>query len=163
MIEEKYQKAVELGIDSVEGIKRTGIRAVAARDRYAKMLMPLEGNVNHVGMMYAGSLFTLGEIAGGAIHTASVDLTRLYPIVKEVSIRYRRPAMTDVTVEVAMSEEEASRIQAEALENGKADYVLKLELEDADGEVVAIIDGTWQVRRIPKELLAQPGRPPESG
>jgi acyl-coenzyme A thioesterase PaaI-like protein len=152
VIEEKYQKAVELGIDSVEGIKRTGIRAVAARDRYARMVMPLAGNVNHVGMMYAGSLFTLGEIAGGAIHTVSVDLTRLFPIVKEVRIRFRRPAVTDVTMEVALSEEEASRIQAEALEKGKADFALDLEIEDANGEVVSTVGGTWQSRLIPQGM-----------
>ena len=162
MIEEKYQRAVELGIDSVEGIKRTGIKAVAARDRYAKLLMPLEGNGNHVGMMYAGSLFTLGEIAGGAIHLTSFDGSRLYPIVKEINIRFRRPAQTDVTMEVELSAEEASRIQAEALEKGKADYVLNLELKDADGEVVAIVGGTWQVRRFSEGTPAQPGEPPKS-
>ena len=154
MIEEKYQKAVELGIDSVEGIKRTGIRAVAARDRYARMVMPLEGNVNHVGMMYAGSLFTLGEIAGGAIHLTSFDGSRLYPIVKEINIRFRRPAQTDVTMEVELSAEEASRIQAEALEKGKADFAMKIELEDANGEVVSIVEGTWQVRAIPEGMRA---------
>jgi acyl-coenzyme A thioesterase PaaI-like protein len=158
VIEEKYQKAVELAVDLVEGIKRTGIRAVAARDRYAKMLMPIEGNVNHVGMMYAGSLFTLGEIAGGAIHLTSFDGTRLYPIVKEVHIHFRRPATTDVTMEVELSEEEASRIQAEALEKGKADFVLNLELKDADGEVVSVVGGTWQVRRFPEGMAPQPGR-----
>ena len=154
MIDEKYRSAAEPLVGAVEAIKRTGIRAVAARDRYARMVMPLEGNVNHVGMMYAGSLFTLGEIAGGAIHLTSFDGSRLYPIVKEINIRFRRPAATDVTMEVELSEEEASRIQAEALEKGKADYVLNLELEDAAGEVVAIVSGTWQVRRIPKEMLA---------
>jgi acyl-coenzyme A thioesterase PaaI-like protein len=149
VIDEKYRGAAERAVGAVEGIRRTGIRAVALRDRYAKMLMPLEGNVNHVGMMYAGSLFTLGEIAGGAIHLVSFDVTRLFPIVKEVHIRFRRPAMTDVTLEVELSAEEASRIQAEALEKGKADYVLNLELKGADGEVVAIVGGTWQVRVIP--------------
>ena len=150
MIEEKYREAAELAVGLVEGIKRTGIRVVAVRDRYAKMLMPLEGNVNHVGMMYAGSLFTLGEIAGGAIHVTSFDGTRLYPIVKEIHIRFRRPAATDVTMEVELSGEEASRIQAEALERGKADYVLNLELKDVDGKVVSIVSGTWQVRRFPE-------------
>jgi acyl-coenzyme A thioesterase PaaI-like protein len=149
VIEAKYHKAVELAIDLVEGIKRTGIKAVAARDRYAKMVMPLEGNINHVGTMYAGSLFTLGEIAGGAIHLTSFDGTRLYPVVKEVTIRFRRPAQTDVTMEVELSEEEASRIEAEALEKGKADFELHLELEDANGEVVSVVDGTWQVRCLP--------------
>jgi acyl-coenzyme A thioesterase PaaI-like protein len=150
VIEEKYAAAAELLTGAVEAIKRTGIRVVTLRDRYAKMLMPFEGNVNHVGMMYAGSLFTLGEIAGGAIHLVSFDVTRLVPIVKEVHIHFRRPATTDVTMEVALSEEEASRIQAEALEKGKADFPMKIELEDADGEVVSIVEGTWQVRAIPR-------------
>ncbi len=152
MIDEKYRGAAEIAVNAVEAIKRTGIRVVALRDRYAKMLMPLEGNVNHVGMMYAGSLFTLGEIAGGAIHMVSFDVTRLFPIVKEVKIRFRRPAMTDVTMEVKLSAEEAARIEAEALEKGKADYELNLELEDANGEVVSIVGGTWQVRVIPEGM-----------
>jgi acyl-coenzyme A thioesterase PaaI-like protein len=133
------------------------------RDRYAKMLMPLEGNLNHVGVMYAGSLFTLGEIAGGAIHLTSFDGSRLYPIVKEIHIRFRRPAATDVTMEVELGAEQAARIQAEALEKGKADYVLNLELKDAEGEVVSIVAGTWQVRRFPEGMSAGPARPLESG
>ena len=154
VIDDKYRDAAEGMIDAVEGIKRTGIGVVSLRDRYAKLLMPLEGNVNHVGMMYAGSLFTLGEIAGGAIYAVSFDMNKLFPIVKEINIRFRRPAMTDVTMEVELSAEEASRIQAEALEKGKADYGLKLELEDANGEAVSIVEGTWQVRTIPKGMEA---------
>jgi acyl-coenzyme A thioesterase PaaI-like protein len=152
LIDEKYKDAAERAVGAVEGIKRTGIRALALRDRYAKMLMPLEGNVNHVGMMYAGSLFTLGEIAGGALHLVSFDVNKLFPIVKEVTIRFRRPAMTDVTMEVGLGAEEAARIQAEALEEGKADFVLDLELKGADGEVVAVVGGTWQVRVIPEGM-----------
>jgi acyl-coenzyme A thioesterase PaaI-like protein len=158
MIDEKYQNLAKLVVDAVEPIKRTGIRMVALRDRYAKLSMPLEGNVNHVGMMYAGSLFTLGEIAGGAIHMVSFDVTRLYPIVKEVKIRFRRPALTDVTMEVSLEAEEASRIESEALEKGKADYQLSLELVDAGGEVVSVVSGTWQVRPIPPGM-----RPATSG
>ena len=154
MSDDKYRGADELIVNAVDAIKRTGIRVVCLRDRYAKLLMPLEGNVNHVGMMYAGSLFTLGEIAGGAIHVVSFDMTKLFPIVKEIKIRFRRPATTDVTMKVELSAEEASRIQAEALEKGKADYVLNLELEDANGEVVSIVEGTWQVRTIPEGMEA---------
>jgi len=154
MSEEKHAGAAALITDAVGAIKRTGIRVVTLRDRYAKLLMPLEGNVNHVGMMYAGSLFTLGEIAGGAIHAVSFDMTKLFPIVKEIHIRFRRPAVTDVTMEVGLSAEQASRIQAEALEKGKADYALNLELRGAGAEVVSIVSGTWQVRPISKGMPA---------
>lgn len=154
MIDEKYRATAEFAVASVEGIKRTGIQIVALQQRYAKMLMPLKGNVNHVGMMYAGSLFTLGEIAGGIIHVVSWDCLRLFPIVKEVTIRFRRPAMTDVTMEVQLSEDEARRVETEALEKGKADYNLTLELKDASGEIVSLVTGTWQIRKIPEGMSA---------
>jgi acyl-coenzyme A thioesterase PaaI-like protein len=152
VIDEKHGSTAELLVGAVEPIRKTGLRVVALRDRYATLLMPIEGNVNHVGMMYAGSLFTLGEIAGGAIHMVSFDMTRLFPIVKEVKIRFRRPALTDVTMEVELSAAQAARIETEALEKGKADYELELELKDAGGEVVSIVSGTWQVREIPEGM-----------
>ena len=65
MIEEKYKVAAGYVESGVEGIKRTGIKVLAMRDGYVKTLMPLEENVNHVGIMYAGSLFTIGECMGG--------------------------------------------------------------------------------------------------
>jgi acyl-coenzyme A thioesterase PaaI-like protein len=153
-IDEKYAEVAGLLSGAVEAIRRTGIQVVALRDRYAKLLMPIDGNVNHVGIMYAGSLFTLGEIAGGAIHLVSFDVARLVPIVKEVSIRFRRPATSDVTMQVELSREEAARIETEALEIGKADFGLNLELVDEGGEVVAFVKGTWQVRAM------QRGMPP---
>lgn len=155
MIDEKYAQICEMAIASVPGIERTGLKILELRDRYAKALMPLEGNTNHVGIMYAGSLFTLGEFAGGAIHLVSLDFTRFVPIVKEVRIRFRRPAMTDVLMEVTMTEEEARRLQSEAGQNDKADYQLNLELKDQNGETVAEVAGTWQIRKMPEGMGMQ--------
>ena len=152
MIEKKYKDIANFCITSIEAIHRTGIKVLEMRKRYAKMLMPLEGNVNHIGMMYAGSLFTIGEISGGVIHGASFDISKFVPIVKEVNIRYRRPAMTDVTLEVTITEEEADRIQAEAAKNGKADFPMELEIKDASGEVVSIVKGIWQIRTMPEGM-----------
>ncbi len=152
MIEDKYKVMAEYVETGIEGIKRTGIRALALRDRYVKMLMPLAGNVNHVGIMYAGSLFTIGECMGGAIYGVAFDVQRFYPIVKEVTIKFRRPAATDVTLELEMGEEEADRIQQEAEEAGKADFTLDLELKDTNGEVVSSVHGIWQIRKVPEGM-----------
>ena len=155
MIDEKYAGVCNMAIASVPGIERTGLQVLELRDRYARALMPLEGNTNHVGIMYAGSLFTLGEFSGGAIHLVSMDFTKFFPIVKEVSIRFRRPAMTDITMEVTMTEQDAKRLEAEAEEKGKADYELKLELKDQNGETVAEVKGVWQIRKIPEGMGLQ--------
>lgn len=156
MIDEKYAEVCKMAIATVPGIERTGLKVLELRDRYAKALMPLsEANTNHVGIMYAGSLFTLGEFSGGAIHLVSMDYTRFFPIVKEVHIRFRRPALSDITMEVTMSEEDARRLEAEAEENGKADYELKLELKNDAGDTVAEVSGTWQIRKIPEGMAPQ--------
>ena len=154
MIEEKYKVVAEYIETGVEGIKRTGIKAAALRDRYVKLLMPLAGNVNHVGTMYAGSLFTIGECMGGAIYGVAFDTQRFVPIVKEVTIRFRRPAVTDVTLELEMGADEVDRIQQEAEEKGKADFTLDLELKDTNGEVVSIVHGIWQIRKIPEGIAS---------
>ena len=152
MIEKKYQTMAEYVESGVEGIKRTGLKVLEMRDRYVKTLMPLEGNVNHVGIMYAGSLFTLGEIMGGIMWGIMFDSEKFYPLVKEITIRFTRPAATDVSLEVEFDKETSDRIQAEAEKEGKADYTLDLELKDAAGETVSVVHGVWQIRKTPEEL-----------
>ncbi len=128
--------------------ERTGVEVMELDERYVKMRMPFEPNVNHVGMMYAGALFTLAELPGGAIFATAFDINSYYPIVKDMQIRFRRPAMSDVTVEVSISAEEAAEIQARAERDGKADYSWECELRDAGGEVVAISKNVYQLRKI---------------
>lgn len=64
--------------------------------------MPGAGNENHIGSMYAGALFTLAEIPGGALFLTSFDSARFYPIVKEMTLRFRRPAKGDIRVEARL-------------------------------------------------------------
>jgi thioesterase domain-containing protein len=152
MIEQGYKVIADYCQNGIPAIKRTGLVITDMSKRYVKMTMPLEGNANHIGMMYAGSLFSIGEISGGVIHGASFDTEKYVPIVKEVNIRFRRPALTDVTLVVTITEEEADRIVNEAAEKGKADFTLDLEIKDAGGEVVSIVHGIWQIRKMPEGI-----------
>ena len=154
MIDEKFKAIADRALNSVEGISRTGLKIIELKERYAKTLMPLEGNINHVGMMYAGSLFTIGEFSGGIIHLVSFDYSRFVPIVKEINIRFRRPAITDVTLDVSFTKEEADYIQGEAEKNEKADFTLDLEIKDQQNEVVSLVNGVWQIRKIPEGMSA---------
>jgi len=147
MIEKKYEEHVGLLESIVKIIAAMGIRIVEMRDRHVKVLLPLEPNINHIGTMYAGSLFTVGEFIGGAIFIASFDSTRFYPIVKAINIQYRRPATTSVTVETTLSTEEINAIQQEADAKGKADWKMDLELKDQAGEVCCLVQGVWQMRK----------------
>lgn len=150
MIDEKYRDAVPLLEKAVPLIEKTGVKIVELRDRFARIVMPFEPNINHIGIMYGGSLFILAEFSGGVIYYVSFDTTKFYPIVKEVSIRYRRPATIDVTLEVSLEPGEVEMIQQAAQKEGKKDWTMDLELKDAHGEVCSIVHGTWQLRRFPE-------------
>lgn len=142
---QQYKKSLETNISIV---KKTGLRVLDLRDGYAKLQLPIEPNLNHIGSIYAGSLFTIGEIAGGAIFYACFDRSEFYPIVKRVSIQFLRMASTDVTVEVEMPEKEAERISKLARTQGKCDFELSIEIKDTRDQTCSIVNGVWQIRRI---------------
>ena len=140
------ERLTEANWEMIPFLRHSGVIVEKAERGYVKIRMPFEPNVNHVGMMYAGALFTLAEVPGGTLFITTFDPKRFYPIVKNLNIRFRRPAMTDVSVEVRISEEQASQVLAEAEKNGKADYSWQCELVDVNGEVVAITENEYQIR-----------------
>jgi len=132
---------------SIPFVANSGVEVQALERGYVSMRMPLAPNRNHVGSMYAGALFTLAELPGGAIFLSSFDASRFYPVVRDMSIRFRRPATSDVWVEVRVSDDLVKKVQAEAEAHGKADYEWECELKDADGTVVAISKNMYQLRK----------------
>lgn len=146
-MELSQDKMRELMETTVAFVRRSGLKALDLAPGRVKLMMPLAGNENHIGIMYAGALFTLGEVPGGALFLSTFDIEKYYPIVKEINIRFRRPATGDVTVEVTMSPEEVARINSEVEAHGKADFVLDEQIVDGAGQVAAIIRGVYQVRR----------------
>ena len=133
--------------EKIDFVKRCGLKAEQLEPGFVRLRMPLSGNQNHIGTLYAGALFTLAEIPGGALFLTSFDVQRFYPLIKEMNLRFRRPATSDITVEARLSDKEIARIQAEAEQNGKADYHLELQLYDASGEVVAQTRALYQLRK----------------
>ena len=137
----------QLTEEQIAFVKRSGLKAEVLEPGFVRLRMPLQGNQNHIGSMYAGALFTLAEIPGGALFMTSFDVQGYYPIIKEMNLRFRRPATGDILVEARLSGEQVAQITAQADADGKADYRLDLELKNADGEVVAISQGLYQMRK----------------
>jgi acyl-coenzyme A thioesterase PaaI-like protein len=139
--------ARQLTEEQIAFVKRSQLKAEVLEPGFVRLCMPLAGNQNHIGSMYAGALFTLAEIPGGALFLTSFDTQRFYPIIKEMNLRFRRPATGDIRVEARLEPAEIERLQAEAAETGKAEYVLELALTDNTGEVVAQSRGLYQLRK----------------
>lgn len=127
-------------------LERMKLKALELRPGYVKLLAPLSGNENHIGGVYAGAMFTLAEIPGGALFYTSFDETGCYPLIKEMEIQFLRPARTDVSVEASLSEEEIRRVRGEMDEKGKSEFILLGEVKDMSGQVVARSRGVYQIR-----------------
>lgn len=123
-----------------------GIEVVELRRGYVKSKTPIEGNGNHIGTMYAGVLFTAAELLGGAIALPTFDMTKFYPVIKAMTINYRRPATGDIYAEASMSDELVAELSEKAEAEGKAEFLFETTLTDEQGKVVATTEGTYQLR-----------------
>jgi acyl-coenzyme A thioesterase PaaI-like protein len=138
------KQALENGITFV---RNAGLKVVVLKRGHVKCLMPFKNNGNHIGIMYAGAMFTVAEIPGGALFLSSFDATRYFPIVKALNLDFLKPAKSDVTVEISLTDEQIAAIQSEADSKGKAEFVLEGELKDNAGVVVARSRGVYQIRK----------------
>lgn len=143
---EQAKKILESGIPFVH---RSGLRVLELSRGRVRVCMPFAGNANHIGTMYAGALFTCAEIPGGALFLSSFDVRKCFPIVKALDLKFLKPATSDVSVEVCLSEAEIARIESDLAAQGKAEFVLRGDLTDAKGVVVAQSHGVYQLRRNP--------------
>lgn len=139
-------------LGSVPILEAMGVTVVEVGPGRAVAELPPGPNVNHFGVTYAGSLYSVAEMLGGVLSAATFDLdgelAGFVPLVKESTIRFRRPALGVVRATANLAEDEAARVRADALATGKGEFVLEAVLTDAGGEVVATTTGTYQVRRL---------------
>lgn len=122
-----------------------GLRFTAMRPGFVQARVPFEGNANHFGVTYAGVVFTVAEVLGGAMHVASFDASTHYPLVKRVEIDFLAPGRGPLTATAQLPDEEVARIRAAAA-GGKVPFVLTAEVTGEDGTVVARTRGDYQIR-----------------
>jgi hypothetical protein len=107
---------------TVPPVHKMGIRVVEAGRGHAVASVPLEGKGNHF------------------------DAAKYYPLVKGVDIKFTGMARSDLRAETSLDEDEITRIEAEAAENGKADFTLDAVVKDEAGQTVSVTHGLYQLR-----------------
>lgn len=127
-------------------VERAGIRVDEIEPGRCVLSMPEEPNINHFGTVYAGAIYTLGEVPGGVLFFATFDAERFFPLVKSSQIRYRAPGRGRLSVEATITDDEVARLEAEAAEHGKADWEFDLQITDEQGTVVAEMTSQYQMR-----------------
>ncbi|MBN9621152.1 MAG: YiiD C-terminal domain-containing protein [Actinobacteria bacterium] len=123
-----------------------GVEFVELRPGYVRAEVPFEGNGNHFGVIYAGVIFTLAEVLGGAIHFATFDVSTHYPLVKGIAIDFLAPGTGRLSASAALTPEQVERMRAEAQPGVKVPFLLEAEVVGEDGTVVARTRGDYQLR-----------------
>jgi thioesterase domain-containing protein len=122
-----------------------GLRVLKLSGRHVIATVPLGGNENHYGTMFAGALFAVAETLGGALAMENFGLSSYYPTVQEFTVQFRRPAVTDVTVSGSLDAATLDRLSTELEATGKTAFELDTTILDADGQTVATTHGTYRI------------------
>lgn len=123
-----------------------GVRFAEMRPGYVRAEVPFEGNGNHFGVMYAGVIFTVAEVLGGAMHVATFDATTHYPLVRGLSVRFVAPGRGPLSASASLSEDEIAAVKATSADGSKAPFELRAEVVAEDGTLVATTVGDYQIR-----------------
>lgn len=140
------QQATEFVHATVPAIGRVGVTVEALGPGWVELRVPLEGNANHFGTMYAGALFALAELPGGLIPLAVLDPMKYTPIVTQVDIRFVAAARSDVTLRAAMEPDDLRALAERVDSEGRAEFTLELNGVDADGRTVLNSTANYQLR-----------------
>ena len=125
---------------------RMGVRFEEMRRGYARASVPFEGNGNHFGVVYAGVIFTVAEVLGGAMSAATFRPTTHYPLVKNMTIEFLKPGRGPLSASAELDDATIERVLAESEDGTKAAFEMVAEVVGEDGVVVARTRGDYQIR-----------------
>ncbi len=135
-------------VQGIDAIARTGLSFDKVGPNELVARMPLQGNANHAGILYAGSLFSLAECAAGVLFLNRFGDREVVPICGGVNIRFRRPATSDITLTLSISDEEFEGLHARALAEGKAAIEFEEKLVDTNDEIVSIAKVSYVLLKV---------------
>jgi acyl-coenzyme A thioesterase PaaI-like protein len=137
--------------DTIPWIKMSGLKVDIFEERHVKLSVPVQGlHMNHVGIVYAGTSFMLMEVAGAALFVSAYGVERFVPVNKGMTIRYLKPAATDIACELTIGVEEAAAKLKPIEERGKGEWILDMAVTDTNGIVVATSTCTYYLIPLPK-------------
>jgi len=108
---------------------------------------PLEPNHNHLGTAFGGSLSAIATLAAYGVVWLALGDGRAHVVVKDTSMRFRRPVRSDIRAVCRLPEEETMRIiREEFSQKGRARLHLRAVIEDA-GDPAVEFEGTFVATR----------------
>lgn len=125
------------------------LKVLSVSDGLYKCFVPLSVNTgNHVKTVHAAFQWASAEILGGLVVLSNRKADKYVPVVKNLSIEFRQPALTDITSEAIFSMEQVEEMNAALESTGRYDFELASVIRDSEGKVVAEALGLYAVRTM---------------
>jgi len=105
---------------------------------------------NHVGTVHAGAQFSLAEAASGQwlLGKFGEAATDHLAVVRRADIKYRRPAVGQLTAKADVPPEEAERFRETLERRGRAAIEVRVEALNEDGSVALEATFEWFAQRV---------------
>lgn len=134
--------------EMIPWVKDSGLTAEVLEERHVVLRLPKDRHLNHVGIVYAGSLFMLMEISGAALFGCTYPFGRYIPINKRMSIDFLKMGTTDILCDLTMEEERAAEMIRPIDEKGKGEWVLEMDCRDTAGTVIATSVCHYYIKKL---------------
>lgn len=133
---------------TIPWVRDSGLQVELLEERHVILRLPKDRHLNHVGIVYAGSLFMLMEVSGAALFACTYPLGKYIPINREMTIRFVRMGVTDILCELSITEEKALEMIKPIDERGKGEWVLDMECRDMDKNVIATSTCQYYIKKV---------------
>ena len=103
-------------------------------------------NHNHLGGMHAIAQCLLGEFSAGILLIKNFSGQQYRIIMKDISAVYLKQAKCEIHGKAHISDEEIENLKAKIAQEDKADIKLTTLISNPEGEKVAEVTTTWQLK-----------------
>ena len=129
--------------------ENAGLKILQADEVFKAHVILGEKTQNHVHMMHAAFLFLGGEFLGGLVPMRHLKHPEKFqPVVRDLKIDFKAPALTSVTAQAHFSQAQADEMNQKLEETGRFDFTLLAELTDEAGTPVAPTMANYALRNF---------------
>jgi hypothetical protein len=129
--------------------ENAGLKILQADEVFKARVILGEKTQNHVHMMHAAFLFLGGEFLGGLVPMRHLKHPEKFqPVVRDLKIDFKAPALTSVTAQAHFSQAQADEMNQKLEETGRFDFTLLAELTDEAGTLVAQTMANYALRNF---------------
>ncbi|WP_299493887.1 DUF4442 domain-containing protein [uncultured Shewanella sp.] len=114
--------------------------------RYCVHVPLTEKTANHFQSFHAAFQFAAAESLGGIVIFETRNEQAYTPLVRSVSIDFKKPAMTDLFAEAVFSETDSQKMNLAMANTGRYDFPLTIDIKNTENEVVSILKAEYAVR-----------------